>query len=119
MRLIIAFTIILLTLLILALLAFRQYRQLKAKAKECSKEAQRFQQKLQELTAPDHFFTDEEQHHLKREYAPLLRETNRLYNSVLISKEYLDSLELNRFLEKRRLLNHLQLQNNNKFQQQQ
>lgn len=101
---------------VLAFLAFQKNRQLKTKAKECSKEAQRFHEKLQQLTAPDHFFTDEELHQLKIEFAPLLREVNKLYDSIFISREYLDNLGLYDFIEERKLLNHQQFQNNQKFQ---
>ena len=104
--------ITIIVLFMLAVLAYLQSQKLKSKAKECSKEAKRFHKKLQQLTAPDHFFTDEELHQLKHEFAPLLKTVNKLYDSFLISKEYLDDLGLNDFLEERKFVNHRQYLNN-------
>ena len=96
--------------------AFRLNRRLKAQARQCAKEAQRFHDRLQSLTAPSHLFTDEELHRLKRDFAPLLDEVNQLYDSRFISNEYLDKLGLKEFIEERRLVNHLQYQNNQTHQ---
>lgn len=97
---------------LLALLAVRHNQRLKAQARQCAKEAQLFHNRLQSLTAPSHLFTDEELYQLKRDFAPLLDDVNRLYDSRFISNEYLDRLGLKEFIEERRLLNHLQYQNN-------
>ena len=105
-------TITIIVLFILAILAYLQSQKLKAKAKECSKEARRFHEKLQQLTAPDHFFTDEELHQLKHEFAPLLKTVNKLYDSVFISRAYLDELGLNDFIDERKFVNHRQYLNN-------
>ena len=112
----IPFVIVAVIAIVLAFLVFQKNRQMKGKAMKCSKEAQRFHQRLKQLTAPDHFFTDEELHQLKIEFAPLLREVNKLYDSIFISREYLDNLGLYDFIEERKLLNHQQYQNNQKFQ---
>ena len=98
--------------IILALLAFTRQLNLKARAKECAKEAKRFHERLQQLTDPSHDFTDNELHRLKKEFAPLLDEVNGLYDSILISNEYLDDLGLGDFLEERKLVNHQQYLNN-------
>lgn len=103
---------------IVAILAIRQHLYLKAKAKECAIEAQEFHNKVQELTTPPHFFTDEELKQVKSEYAPLFNKISKLYERVLISTEYLDNLGLKDILHERKFLNHLQYQNNKKFQQQ-
>ena len=63
---------------VVALLAIGKQKRLKAKAQECAKEVQQFQDKLQKLTDPSHFFTDEELLQFKRECAPLLDEINEL-----------------------------------------
>ena len=84
---------------LLALLAFRLNQRLKAQARQCAKEAQSFHNRLQGLTDPTHLFTDEELHQLKRDFAPLLDEVNRLYDSRFISNEYLDRLGLKEFIE--------------------
>jgi hypothetical protein len=104
-------------IIILALLAFRRHQRLKAKAKQCSKEAKRFHEKLKQLSDPSHLFSDEELHRLKWEFAPLLAEVNELYDNFLISNEYLDELGLKEFMDERKLLNHIQYQNNQKFKQ--
>ena len=104
--------IILLLVLIVALLAFRKSQQLKARANECAKEVQMFHDKLQRLSDPSHLFTDEELLQVKQEYAPLIDKINELYDSLLISKEYLDDLGLKDFIRERKFLNHLQLKNN-------
>lgn len=108
-------TIILIILALMAIIAFivfQRSQHLKAKARECSKEAKRFHEKLQQLTEPNHFFTDEELHQLKREFAPLLKTVNKFYDSILILREYLDDLGLNDFLDERKLVNHRQYLNN-------
>ena len=97
---------------LLALLAVNKHQQLKAKAKECAKEARRFHDKLQQLSDPSHFFTDEELRRLKKEFAPLLDDVNDLYESMYISKEFLDGLGLKDFLRERKFLNHIQSKNN-------
>ena len=63
-------------------------------------------------------FTDEELLQLKREYAPLLDEVSELYDSFLISNEYLDDLGLREFIRQRKFLNHIQSQNNALHKQQ-
>ena len=99
--------------IVLALLGLLRYnRDLKNKAKRCSKEAKRFHEKLQQLSAPDRFFTDEEVRKLKIEFAPVLEDVNDLYDSYFISNEYLDKLGLGDFMEERKLLNHKQYINN-------
>ena len=100
------------TILVLALLALISNRRMKVKAKECAKEAKRFHERLQQLSDPSHDFTDNELHRLKKEFAPLLDAVNKLYDSPLISNEYLDELGLGDFLEERRLVNHRQYLNN-------
>lgn len=107
----IIFTIVA-VIIILALLAIRKHQHLKSKALECAKEVQAFHDKLQKLTDPSHFFTDEELLQVKQEYAPLLDRINELYESLLISRQYLDDLGLKEFIRQRKFLNHLQYQNN-------
>ena len=85
--------------------------QLKTRARKCAKEAQRFHERLQQLSDPSHLFSDKELHSLKREFAPLLDEVNDLYDNRLIDNEYLDKLGLKEFMDERRLLNHIQYQN--------
>lgn len=114
----IAIAIIVLIAAVVALLAIGKQKRLKAKAQECAKEVQQFQDKLQKLTDPSHFFTDEELLQFKRECAPLLDEINELYDSMLISNEYLDNLGFRDFIRQRKFLNHIQSQNNQKHQQQ-
>ena len=104
--------IILVLVFIVALLAFRKSQQLKARANECAKEVQMFHDKLQRLSDPSHLFTDEELLQVKQEYAPLIDKINELYDSLLISKEYLDDLGLKDFIRERKFLNHIQLKNN-------
>ena len=41
---------------VVGLLAIRKQKRLKAKARECAKEAQAFHERLQKLTDPSHFF---------------------------------------------------------------
>ena len=124
----IAIAIIVLIAAVAGLLAIGKQKRLKAKAQECAKEVQQFQDKLQKLTDPSHFFTDEELLQFKRECAPLLQfkrecaplldEINELYDSMLISNEYLDNLGFRDFIRQRKFLNHIQSQNNQKHQQQ-
>ena len=76
----IAIAIIVLIAAVAGLLAIGKQKRLKAKAQECAKEVQQFQDKLQKLTDPSHFFTDEELLQFKRECAPLLDEINELYD---------------------------------------
>lgn len=105
-------------ILILALLALRVNLRMRAKARECAKEAKRFHERLLHLSDPSHDFTDHELHRLKREFAPLLDAVNELYDSPLISNEYLDGLGLGDFLEERKLVNHRQYLNNSHQTQQ-
>lgn len=98
-----------------AILIIEQNRRLKRKAKRYAKKTKAFHEKLQQLADPSHFFTDEEVHLLKKEYDPLLAKINKLYNNKLISKNYLDELGLNDFIEKRRFINHIQMKNNQAF----
>ena len=114
----IAIAIIVLIAAVAGLLAIGKQKRLKAKAQECAKEVQVFHEKVQKLSDPSHFFTDEELLQLKREYAPLLDEVSELYNNFLISNEYLDDLGLREFIRQRKFLNHIQSQNNQKYQQQ-
>ena len=102
--------IVVIVLVLLGLLRYNQH--LKNKAKLCSKEAKRFHEKLQQLSAPDRFFTDEEVRNLKIEFAPILEDVNDLYDSHFISNEYLDKLGLGDFMEERKRLNHKQYINN-------
>ena len=97
---------------LLALLAANKNQHLKARARECAKEALRFHDKLQQLSDPSHFFTDEELRQLKKEFAPLLEEVNELYESAYISKDFLDEIGLKDFMRERKFLNHIQSQNN-------
>ena len=97
---------------VVGLLAIGKQKRLKAKAQECAKEVQKFQDKLQKLTDPSHFFTDEELLQFKHDCTPLLDEINELYDSFLISNEYLDNLGLKEFIRQRKFLNHIQSQNN-------
>ncbi len=95
--------------------AFRYQNHLKAKARRCAKEAQKFHEKQKHLSAPGRKFTDEELHRLKYEFAPLLEDVNSLYDNYFISNSFLDSLGLGNFLEERRLLNHTQYVNNQNY----
>lgn len=97
---------------IMALLVLRQHLRLKAKAIRCAKEGRRFHEKLQKLSDPAHLFSDEELHLLKKEFAPLLDDVNDLYDNFLVPNEYLDRLGLKDFMDERKLLNHVQYQNN-------
>ena len=97
---------------ILVFLYFTKNQKLKAKARQCAKEAQRFHEKLQQLSDPAHLFTDDELHQLKREFAPLLNTVNQLYDNPFISKEYLNKLGLRDFIDERQLVNHMQYKNN-------
>ena len=97
---------------VVALLAIRKQKRLKAKAQEYAKEVQKYQDKLQKLTDPSHFFTDEELLQFKHVCTPLLDEIYELYDSFLISNEYLDNLGLKEFIRQRKFLNHIQSQNN-------
>ena len=101
--------------IIIALLALRQHQRLKAKALECAREVQVFHDKLKRLSAPDHFFTDEELLQVKREYAPLYDKIEDLYNKVLISSKYLNGLGFKEFIRERKFFNHIQYQNNQNF----
>ncbi len=58
------------------------------------------------------FFTGEELLQFKHECTPLLDEIYELYDSFLISNEYLDNLGLKEFIRQRKFLNHIQSQNN-------
>ena len=102
-------------LAILALLAFRKIQRLKSKAQRCAKEAQVFHDKLQQLSDPSHFFTDEEVRQLKNEFAPLLSEVHQLYDSKYLSHDFLEDIGLRRFIDERKFLNHIQLENNQRF----
>jgi len=108
--------LILIIILLVAALCFfgawRYNRQLKEKAKKCSVGAKQFHEKLQQLSDPSHLFTDEEVRKLKMQFGPLLDTVNDLYDSRFISNEYLDRLGLGEFMEERKLLNHIQLVNN-------
>lgn len=104
-------------LIILIALVVRQSRLLKNKAKQCAAEAEQFHEKLAQLSDPSHLFTDEELHRLKRKYAPLLETVNQLYDSPFISNDYLDSLGLGNFMDERKLVNHIQFQNNQNYQE--
>lgn len=95
--------------------ALRYNRHLKEKAKKCSVGAKQFHEKLQQLSDPSHLFTDEEVRKLKIQYGPLLDTVNDLYDSRFISNEYLDRLGLGEFMEERKLLNHIQLMNNQQY----
>ncbi len=87
-------------------------KRLMKEALQCAELARRFHERLQELSAPSHFFTDEEVHQLKKEFNPVLDRVNRLYASSLISQQYLNELGLRDFIDERRLVNHFQNQNN-------
>lgn len=89
--------------------------QMKTRAVKCSEETKMFLKKLEQLSAPSHFFTDEELKQLKKDYQPLLKEINHLYKSPFLSKSYLDDLGLNEFVDYRRLLNHIQYKNNQNY----
>lgn len=114
----VSIAIIVLIASVVGLLAIGKQKRLKEKARECAKEVQVFHEKVQKLSDPSHFFTDEELLQLKREYAPLLDEISELYDSFLISNEYLDNLGFRDFIRQRKFLNHIQSQNNQKHQQQ-
>ena len=103
---------------VVGLLAIRKQKRLKATARECAKEAQAFHERLQKLTDPSHFFTDEELQQLKREYAPLIDEVYELYDNLLISSAFLDDLGLKNLLHERKFLNHIQSQHNALHKQQ-
>ncbi len=92
-----------------------QNRRQKALAQQCAKEVQRFNEKLEQLSNSSHFFTDDELKQLKKEFNPVLDVVNELYDSSLISNDYLDDLGLHDFIEKRRILNHIQLNNNRAY----
>ena len=89
----------------------RYNRHLKEKAKKCSVGAKQFHEKLKQLSDPTHLFTDEVRK-LKIQFGPLLDTVNDLYDSHFISNDYLDGLGLGEFMEERKLLNHIQLVNN-------
>ena len=99
-------------IVLLALLAYRKKQRLEAKARQCAKEAQVFHEKLQKLTDPSHFFTDEEVVQFKDEFAPLLKNVQKLYDSMFISSVFLNNLGLKDFIDERRVVNHLQYKNN-------
>ena len=109
--------LVIIVVLILGGIVFviQQNRQQKVQAQQCAKEVQRFNEKLAQLSDPSHFFTDEELTQLKKEFNPVLLTINRLYDSSLISNDYLDNLGLHDFVEKRRILNHIQLNNNRAY----
>ena len=97
------------------LLLVEQNQRLKRKAKRYAKKAQAFHEKLQRLSDPSHFFTDEEAHQLKKEYDPLFADINQLYDNWIISKTFLNDLGLNDYLDERKLINHIQMKNNEAF----
>lgn len=99
-------------IVLLALFAYRKKQRLEAKARQCAKEAQVFHEKLQKLTDPSHFFTDEEVVQFKDEFAPLLKNVQKLYDSMFISSVFLNNLGLKDFIDERRVVNHLQYKNN-------
>lgn len=92
--------------------ALWKYQHLKSLARQYAQSAQQFHKKLKELTAPDHFFTDEELQALKSEYNPLVYKINSLYKTSLVSNDFLDDLHLFEFIEERRVLNHTQYTHN-------
>ena len=92
-----------------------KYLHLRKQARQYAQSAQQFHKKLKELTAPDHFFTDEELQALKSEYNPLVYKINSLYKTSLVSNDFLDDLHLFEFIEARRVLNHTQYTHNLKF----
>jgi len=102
-------------LLVLAFVMARYSIRLHKEARRCSLLAQKFQEKLAALSSPDHLFTDEELRKLKIEFDPLLDAVNKLYDSHFISDDYLEKLKLHDFMEKRKLLNHIQMTNNRAF----
>ena len=105
------------TIVIILAIAIMNYNQrLKKEARKCSIEAKDFYEKLKTLSSPTHLFTDEELKKLKMEFNPLLETVNQLYDSRFISNEYLDKVGLGEFIEKRKLLNHIQMENNLAFQ---
>lgn len=114
--------ILVITLLIFfaiaGVLTIIQRQKLKTKAKEYAKEALVFHEKLEQLSAPSHFFTDEEALQLKQEFSPLVNAVKKLYKSSLITHKYLNDLGLKEFLEERMLVNHIQVKNNQKFRSQ-
>ncbi len=114
--------ILVITLLIFfaiaGVLTIIQRQKLKTKAKEYAKEALVFHEKLEQLSAPSHFFTDEEVLQLKQEFSPLVNAVKKLYKSSLITHKYLNDLGLKEFLEERMLVNHIQVKNNQKFRSQ-
>lgn len=110
--LILAIFLVIVIAVVLAIIAYK--RHLKAKAIECGNEAKRFHEKVLEYTAPDHFFTDEELRHLKREFSPVLDTVNMLYENSFISHDFLKELGLTEFLEERKYLNHTQFRHNEK-----
>ena len=111
--------ILVITLLIFfaiaGVLTIIQRQKLKTKAKEYAKEALLFHEKLEQLSDPSHFFTDEEALQLKQEFSPLVNAVKKLYKSSLITHKYLNDLGLKEFLEERMLVNHIQVTNNQKF----
>lgn len=108
--------VIIIIILVGAVFLIQRIRRQNALAHQCAKEVQRFNEKLAELSDPSHFFTDEELVQLKKEFNPLLKNVNDLYDSSTISNEFLDGLGLHDFIEKRRILNHIQLNNNKAYQ---
>lgn len=104
--------IILVIVIMLAMVTIRYNLYLKATAKAYAEEAKQLHEKLQKFIAPTHLFTDEELMRIKREFNPLLRKVNRLYDSPFVSNKYLDKLGLNDFINERKYLNHTQLVNN-------
>ena len=101
--------------IILALLAFKKKKQLEARARRCAKESKAFHEKLRQLSDQSHFFTDEEAKQFKMEFAPLIDEVHDLYNNKLLSHDFLDDLGLRELIDKRKFLNHIQLENNRHF----
>ena len=109
MRLIV-FIIIIAILSVLA--AYRYHLRLKAKAREYAAEAKLLHEKLERLTAPSHYFNDDELRLIKREFRPLLGKVSRLYRNPFISNAYLDKLGLDNLIDEREHLNHAQWVNN-------
>lgn len=105
------------TAILLGALALIKRQKLKAKARQCAIEAQRFHEKLQQLSDPSHLFTDEELRQLKKEFTPLLDDVLLLYNHPLVSKDYIIELGLRDFIDERKILNHIQLKNNQAYHQ--
>ncbi len=103
-------------LMAIAIVMVTHRNNMKKEALKCSQEARQFHMKVMLLSSPSRLFTDDELRQLKMEVSPLLKRVNKLYNSKFVSKEYLDDLGLNDFVEERMHLNHLQYINNKTHQ---